>query len=150
MELHRSTCKLGTQQCRGGGGLPMMMPALVIDKGSGNDNERCSDKINTTTMMVGLTVVVWCVERGLQYNFSRQMNNYSFCIKIWIKASRCKVGGRTVYPAKPTSTHYYCFFPICVSRCMFGGEKFFVDMKLTGEIFIPPNLHLLTPIAFFQ
>jgi hypothetical protein len=60
----------------------MMMPALVIDKGSGNDNERCSDKINTTTMMVGLTVVVWCVERGLQYNFSRQMNNYSFCIKI--------------------------------------------------------------------
>jgi hypothetical protein len=39
-----------------GGGLPMMVPALVIDKGSGDDNEGCSDKINTTTTMVGLTV----------------------------------------------------------------------------------------------
>jgi hypothetical protein len=60
----------------------MMVPALVIGKGSGDDNERFSDKMNTTTMMVGLTVVVWCIERGLQYNFSRQMNNFSFCMKI--------------------------------------------------------------------
>jgi hypothetical protein len=60
----------------------MMVPALVIGKGSSNNDEGCSDKINTTTTMVGLTVVVWCVERGLQYKFSRQMNNYSFCMKI--------------------------------------------------------------------
>ncbi len=46
MELHRSTCKLGTQQCRWGGGLPMMVPALVIGKGSGNNNEGYSNKIN--------------------------------------------------------------------------------------------------------
>jgi hypothetical protein len=39
----------------------MMVPALVIGKGSGNDNEGCSDKINTTMTMVGLTVVVWCI-----------------------------------------------------------------------------------------
>jgi hypothetical protein len=94
----------------------MMVPALVISKCSGNNNEGCSDKINTTMTMVGLTVVVWCVERGLQYNFP---------------------------------VHSYCFFPICVSRCMFGGKKFFVDVKLAGEIFILPNLHLLTLIAFF-
>ncbi len=41
----------------------MMVPVLVIGKGSGNDDEGCSDKINTTTTMVGLTVVVWCVEK---------------------------------------------------------------------------------------
>ncbi len=46
MELHRSTGKVGTQQCRGVVGLPMMVPALVIGKGSGNNNEGCSDKIN--------------------------------------------------------------------------------------------------------
>jgi hypothetical protein len=128
----------------------MMVPALVIGKGSSDEDEGCSDKINTTMMMVGLTVVVWCVERGNQYNFSRQMNNNSFCIKILIKASRCEVGVRTIYPAKPTSTHSYCFFPICVSRSMFGRKQFFVDVKLAGEIFIPPNLHLLTLIIFFQ
>jgi hypothetical protein len=46
MELPRSTGKVGTQQCRGVVGLPMMMLALVIGKGSNNDNEGCSDKIN--------------------------------------------------------------------------------------------------------
>jgi hypothetical protein len=47
----------------------MMVPALVIGKGSGNDDEGCSDKVNTMTMMVGLTVVVWCVEKGLHIIF---------------------------------------------------------------------------------
>ncbi len=51
----------------------MMVPALVIGKGSNNNDEGCSDKINTTTMMVGLKVVVLCIERGLQYNFSEQL-----------------------------------------------------------------------------
>ncbi len=37
---------------------------------------------------------------------------------------------------------------ISVSRCRFGGIFFFIDVKLAGEIFIPPNLHLLTLIAF--
>ena len=50
MELHRSTGKLGTQQCRGVVGrvvgLPMMVLALVIGKGSGNNDEGCSNKIN--------------------------------------------------------------------------------------------------------
>jgi hypothetical protein len=46
MELPRSTGKVGTQQCRGEVGLPMMVLALVIGKGSGNDNEGFSDKIN--------------------------------------------------------------------------------------------------------
>ncbi len=46
MELLRSTGKVGTQQCRGVVGLPMMVLALVIGKGSGNDNEGCIDKIN--------------------------------------------------------------------------------------------------------
>jgi hypothetical protein len=59
-----------------------MVSALVIGKGSGNNDEGCRDKINTTRTMVGLTVVVWCVQRGHQHNFSRQMNNYSFCMKI--------------------------------------------------------------------
>ena len=40
-----------------GGGLPMMVPALVIGKGRGNNDDGCSDKINTTTTMVGLTVL---------------------------------------------------------------------------------------------
>jgi hypothetical protein len=31
----------------------------------------------------------------------------TLCMKIWIKASRCEVGGRNIYPAKPTSTHSY-------------------------------------------
>ncbi len=46
MELPRSTGKVGTQQCRGVVGLPMMVLALVIGKGSSDDNEGCSDKIN--------------------------------------------------------------------------------------------------------
>jgi hypothetical protein len=46
MELCKSTGKVGTQQCRGVVKLPMMVPALVIGKGSSNDNEGCSDKIN--------------------------------------------------------------------------------------------------------
>ncbi len=46
MELPRSTGKVGTQQCRGVVGLPMMVLALVIGKGGSNDNEGCSDKIN--------------------------------------------------------------------------------------------------------
>jgi hypothetical protein len=46
MELPRLTGKVGTQQCRGVVGLPMMVLALVIGKGSGDDNERCSDNIN--------------------------------------------------------------------------------------------------------
>ncbi len=46
MELLRSTGKVGTQQCTGVVGLPMMVLALVIGKGSGNNNEGCSNKIN--------------------------------------------------------------------------------------------------------
>ncbi len=46
MELPRSIGKVGTQQCRGVVGLPMMVLALVISKGSSNDDEGCSDKIN--------------------------------------------------------------------------------------------------------
>jgi hypothetical protein len=46
MELPRLTGKEGTQQCRGVVGLPMMVLALVIGKGSGDDNEGCSDNIN--------------------------------------------------------------------------------------------------------
>jgi hypothetical protein len=46
MELPRLTGKVGTQQCRGVAGLPMMVLALVIGKGSGNDDEGCSDNIN--------------------------------------------------------------------------------------------------------
>jgi hypothetical protein len=45
MELPRLTGKVGTQQCRGVVGLPMMVLALVIGKGSGNDNEGCSNNI---------------------------------------------------------------------------------------------------------
>jgi hypothetical protein len=46
MELPRSTGKVGTQQCRGVVGLPMMVLTLVIGKGSGNDDEGCSNNIN--------------------------------------------------------------------------------------------------------
>jgi hypothetical protein len=46
MELPRSTGKVGTQQCRGVVGLTMMVLALMIGKGSGDNNEGCSDKIN--------------------------------------------------------------------------------------------------------
>jgi hypothetical protein len=46
MELPRSTGKVGTQQCRGVVGLPMMVLALVISKGGSKDNEGCSNKIN--------------------------------------------------------------------------------------------------------
>ncbi len=46
MELPRSTGKVGTQQCRGVVGLPMMVLSLVIGKGGSNDNEGCSNKIN--------------------------------------------------------------------------------------------------------
>jgi hypothetical protein len=46
MEFPRSTGKVGTQQCRGVVGLPMMVLALVIGKGSSNNIEGCSNKIN--------------------------------------------------------------------------------------------------------
>jgi hypothetical protein len=46
MELPRSTGKVGTQQCRGVVEQSMMVLALVIGKGSGNDDEGCSNKIN--------------------------------------------------------------------------------------------------------
>jgi hypothetical protein len=46
MELPRSTGKVGTQQCRGVVGLPMMVLALVTGKSGSNNNEGCSDKIN--------------------------------------------------------------------------------------------------------
>jgi hypothetical protein len=46
MELPRLTGKVGTQQCRGVVGLSMMVLALVIDKGSSDDNEGCSNNIN--------------------------------------------------------------------------------------------------------
>ncbi len=46
MELPRSTGKVGTQQCRGVVGLPMMVLALVIGKGGSDDNEGGSEKIN--------------------------------------------------------------------------------------------------------
>ncbi len=62
MELPRSTDKVGTQQCRGVVGLPMMVLAQVIGKGSGNDNEGGASIKPTTTTMVGL-MVVWCIEK---------------------------------------------------------------------------------------
>jgi hypothetical protein len=46
MELPRLTGKVGTQQCRGVVRLPMMVLALVIGKGSGNNKEGCSNNIN--------------------------------------------------------------------------------------------------------
>jgi hypothetical protein len=41
-----------------------MVPTLVIGKGSGDNDEGCSDKINTTTTMVGLTVELFGALRG--------------------------------------------------------------------------------------
>jgi hypothetical protein len=46
MELPRLTGKVETQQCRGVLGLPMMVLALVIGKGSGDEDEGYSDNIN--------------------------------------------------------------------------------------------------------
>jgi hypothetical protein len=46
MELPRLTGKVGTQQCRGVVGLPLMVLALVIGKGSGNEDEGCTDNIH--------------------------------------------------------------------------------------------------------
>jgi hypothetical protein len=41
-----------------------MVPALVIGKDRDNDDEKCSDKINTMTTMVGLTVELFGALRG--------------------------------------------------------------------------------------
>ncbi len=85
--------------------------------------------------------------------FSRQPNIYSFCMEIQLKASRCEVGGRMIYPANFTST---CF-PRRVSRCWFGGEYIilpptshlpvfqeeWVDVGLAGNMILPPTSHLL-------
>ena len=46
MELPRSRGKVGTQQCGGVVEIPMMVLALVIGKGSSNNDEGCSDNIN--------------------------------------------------------------------------------------------------------
>jgi hypothetical protein len=46
IELPRLTGKVGTHQCRGVVGLPMMVLTLVIGSGSGNNNEGCSNNIN--------------------------------------------------------------------------------------------------------
>jgi hypothetical protein len=46
MELPKLTGKVGTQQCRGVVELPMMVLALVIGKGSGDNDEGCIDNIN--------------------------------------------------------------------------------------------------------
>ncbi len=46
MELPKLTGKVGTQQCRGVVGLPMMVLALVIGKGSSNKDKGYSDNIN--------------------------------------------------------------------------------------------------------
>jgi hypothetical protein len=40
-------------------------------------------------------------------------------MKIKVKASRCEVGGRIIYPTNFTSTD----FPIRVSRYRFGGKS---------------------------
>jgi hypothetical protein len=53
MELPRSTGKVGTQQCRGVVGLPMMVLALMIGKDSGNVDEGCSNKINHDDNNIG-------------------------------------------------------------------------------------------------
>ncbi len=147
MELRRSTGKVRTQQCRGVVGLPMIVLALVIGKGSCNNDEGCSNK-STMTTIFGLTVVVWCVERGLQYNFPHQMNIYLFCMKIWIKASRWEVGGRNIYSVKPTSTHSYCFFPISVSRCRFG-RIFFCRCEVGGRNIYPAKPTSTHSYCFF-
>jgi hypothetical protein len=65
MELPRSTGKVGTQQCRGVAGLPMMVLALLIGEGSSNNNEGCSNKNNDDDD--GRFDSCWCIERGLQY-----------------------------------------------------------------------------------
>jgi hypothetical protein len=46
MELPKLTGKVGTQQCRGVVGLPMMVLVLVIGYGRGDNDEGCSDNIN--------------------------------------------------------------------------------------------------------
>jgi hypothetical protein len=58
----------------------MMVLALVIGKGSGNDDEGCSNKINNDND--GRFDSIWCIERGLQYNFSHQTIIYLFQMKI--------------------------------------------------------------------
>ncbi len=42
----------------------MMVPALMIGKGSSDNDEGCSDKIITTMTMVGLTVELFGALRG--------------------------------------------------------------------------------------
>jgi hypothetical protein len=42
----------------------MMVPALVTGKGSGNNDEGCSDKINTMTTLIDLTVELFGALRG--------------------------------------------------------------------------------------
>jgi hypothetical protein len=100
----------------------------------------------TTMTMVGLTLV-WCIERGLHYNFPTNLTkqvDVKLAIESFIppnlhlltlithfpiRVSRCRFGRKNNLPAKPTSTR----FPRRVSRCRFGGRK----------IILPPNLHLL-------
>jgi hypothetical protein len=40
-------------------------------------------------------------------------------MKIQVKASRCELGGRHIYPTNVTFTH----FPRRVSKCRFGGKN---------------------------
>ncbi len=44
--MARLTGKVGTRQCRGVVGLPMMVLALVIGYGSSNNDDGCSNNIN--------------------------------------------------------------------------------------------------------
>ncbi len=76
-----------------------------------------------------------------------------------------------MHPAKPTSTHTDCFFPISVSKCRFGGKIMFAPnlhllttascqtyiyshvskCRFGGKIISLPNLHLLTmAMVFFR
>ncbi len=142
MELPRSTGKIKTQQCRGVVGLPMMVLALVIGKGSSNNNEGCSDKINNKGDGRFDSSCLVCWEETSVY-FFRQMIIYLFCMRIWMKASICEVGRRNIYPTKPTSTHSYCFFPISVSR--FLAEILFFRCEVGRR-----NIHPAKPTSTYS
>ncbi len=59
--------------------------------------------------------------------------------EIWIKASRCEVGGRNIFPAKPTSTHPY--WKMRSTRFYSDFHVKWVDVKFAGKIILKSSLN---------
>ena len=103
----------------------------------------------------------WSSDSEIRNSGTSYENRYLFLRRY--QGSRKKTiaiqdGGRIIFPAKPTSTHFYWKtnlhlltlirkWAIWVSRCMFGEKVIFPTEPISTHSYWKTNLHLLTLIG---